>query len=266
MINLHKLYYKDYFNLAGEEFEYIFNEKAKGDPSLLQKRNNNSVDKPNDKLLKKGLLNAIPKNSLVNKEIKLKIAYPGLVTGIGISHEAKIEGEFKLGVHFDYTYGMPIVYGSSIKGVLRSYFDEFHKSNNIDNYDLIKDIFEGKERDLNAEKNLYNGKTAISSDKRLYKNKSIYNRDIFFDAVLTKADKDDHILASDSITPHDDNPLKNPIPLTFLKIASGCELEFRFRLVESLISIEKKLAIFKNIIQEVGVGAKTNVGYGQFID
>uniref|UniRef100_UPI0035A05199 type III-B CRISPR module RAMP protein Cmr6 n=1 Tax=Prevotella heparinolytica TaxID=28113 RepID=UPI0035A05199 len=99
--------------------------------------------------------------------------------------------------------------------------------------------------------------------------KSIYNRDIFFDAVIVRADKKGRILCSDSITPHGDNPLKNPTPLTFLKIAPGCTMEFRFKLVNSEIDGQKftaaqKKALFEEIIQTVGIGAKTNVGYGQF--
>jgi CRISPR-associated protein Cmr6 len=75
-------------------------------------------------------------------------------------------------------------------------------------------------------------------------------------------------LEDDSITPHGDNPLKNPLPITMLKIAPGCEIEFRFRLVDSVVDgkvfkKEDKLKLFENILKTVGVGAKTNVGYGQ---
>ena len=212
--------------------------------------------------------NPIPMLSLDKYQIfPLCISYPGLVTGVGVNHEAKIEGEFKLGVHFDYTYGMPVVYGSSVKGVLRNSFILKQEHGKILEYEpyflnkitgtqwgqkeieaLFNDIFEGE--DANGPK-------------------SIYNRDIFFDAVLVKADQKGRILCSDSITPHGDNPLKNPTPLTFLKIAPGCELEFRFKLVDSVIdgktfSAEQKKALFNEIIRTVGVGAKTNVGYGQF--
>lgn len=175
----------------------------------------------------------------------LDVSYPGLVTGVGIDHEAKISGEFKLGVHFDWTHGMPIVYGSSVKGVLRSYFKEFYNQTvgQPNAEDAFKDIFDGGE-------------------------KSIYDRDIFFDAVITHTDSKGRILCSDSITPHGDNPLKNPIPITFLKIAPGCTLEFRFKLVDTkigdkVLKKEDKIKLFKEILTTVGIGAKTNVGYGQ---
>lgn len=186
------------------------------------------------------------------QSFKLKICYPGLVTGVGINHETGIEGEYKLGMHFDHTTGMPIVYGSSVKGVIRTYFKEEYKPKNgepgID--ETFIDIFGSDEKH----------KSSYS--------KSIYERDIFFDAVIVKENGKGKILAPDSITPHKEGPLKNPTPITFIKIASGCELEFRFRLSSSIIkdkvlTPDRKLEIFKTILTTYGIGAKTNVGYGQ---
>lgn len=242
MKNLHKAYYRDYFDNI--DFGYLLG--SGHEPKIEIKERNRSFTSD-------GLLHEIARNPNVNKHFELKISYPGLVTGVGINHEAKIEGEFKLGVHFDYTYGMPVVYGSSVKGVLSFWFKEFFLERNPEDEkladNLLKDIFEGG-------------------------NKSIYNRDIFFDAVITKADSKGRILCSDSITPHGANPLKNPVPITFLKIAPGCTMEFRFKLVDSIIkdangieqkfTADQKKALFEEIIKTVGVGAKTNVGYGQF--
>ena len=237
MRNLHKAYYKDYFKNLN--FGYLLNNGE--EPKTEIKRRNEGLTAPN-------LLHKLPKISLANQVFELEVIYPGLVTGIGINHEAKIEGEFKLGVHFDWTYGMPVVYGSSVKGVLKAYFKEFYKPNENepgkeDVEKVVQDIFEGE-------------------------GKSIYNRDIFFDAVIVNADRKGRILCSDSITPHGDNPLKNPVPITFLKIAPGCKLEFRFKLVDTefdgkKLSANDKLNIFKEILTTVGIGAKTNVGYGQ---
>lgn len=235
-MNLHRYYYKEYFNRA--DFHPLLERKDATLSDISEK--NNFLCSPN-------LLCEITKNPIVNHVISLKIAYPGLVTGVGINHEANIKGEFKLGVHFDWTYGMPVVYGSSVKGVLRSYFKDFYspKEGQPSADDAIDDIFNG-------------GK------------KSIYDRDIFFDAVITKADSKGRILCSDSITPHNDDPLKNPIPITFLKIAPGCTMEFRFKLVDTKIGNkelkkEDKLNLFKEILTTIGIGAKTNVGYGQLL-
>lgn len=205
---------------------------------------------PTGELLKEAIIpNEMSPDDNDNR-FELEVSYPGLVTGIGIDHETKIEGEFKLGMHFDWTYGMPVIYGSTVKGVLRSYFKDFYtpQEGEPSTEEAIDDIFIGG-------------------------NKSIYKRDIFFDAVIVQPDKKGRILCSDSITPHGDNPLKNPTPLTFLKIAPGCKLEFRFKLVPSTIvkkdgtlkelTVERKKDIFTSILTTVGIGAKTNVGYGQ---
>ena len=143
----------------------------------------------------------IKKNSQVNAKFQLKIAYPGLVTGIGINHEAKIEGEFKLGVHFDYTWGMPVVYGSSVKGVLRSAFEDGY---------VDKELVESANNKWKEEERIADSMLIpkwIGNPENLKKmiddvfegkGKSIYNRDIFFDAVIVRADKKGRILCSDS--------------------------------------------------------------------
>ena len=264
--NLHQFYYKVYFK-----------DISWHDPktAAVQIKRNNKV------LTSTGLLQRMqfsdekqPRPYM--QSFNLELLYPGLVTGIGINHEAQIEGEFKLGVHFDWTYGMPVIYGSSVKGVLRSYFMDLYDGD-LDAGDLMMSIFSGVyNRDIDAEKKKYGndwGEVVKYPEKRIYKDHlSIYNRDIFFDAVIVEADNKGRILCSDSITPHGgethDNPLKNPVPITFLKIAPGCKLEFRFKLVDTkigdkVLKAEEKLKIFKEILTTVGIGAKTNVGYGQ---
>lgn len=237
--NISKLFFKDYFK---EENGFNFNHVLinNGTPDENTK---NEILRRNTEI--KGVeLKQIPALSIVNETLSFKIAYPGLITGIGLVHDSKkMDGAYNLGMHFDYTWGMPIVYGSSVKGVLRQYFKEFYEGN-LDVDELIEDIFEG-------------GK------------KSIYQRDLFFDAVITRTYDNRHLLADDSITPHGDNPLKEPTPITMLKIAPGCIIEFRFHLEDSKVKsgvLKKtdKRELFEKILKAVGVGAKTNVGYGQF--
>jgi len=262
--NLHQLYYKKYFD--GIDFRYLQNNDQKAPKEIVGK-----INRRNASLCASGLLAEMPPVECVEDTdcFSLEILYPGLVTGIGINHEAKIEGEFKLGVHFDWTHGMPVIYGSSVKGVLRAWFQEFYEGNR-DPFDYEMEIFEGKLRDTEAEKKKYgqNWEEKVKATKnRMYIPKSIYERDIFFDAVIKSPDKKGRILCSDSITPHGgenhDNPLKNPNPITFLKIAPGCKLQFRFKLVGSQEEKRLKRDLFKEILTTVGVGAKTNVGYGQ---
>lgn len=227
--NLHKAYYKDYF--SGLDFS----------PERINcTQNQKSISEANKKLTEHSKLEVIPAPVPGIMNFSCYVAYPGLITGTGISHETKITGEFKLGLHFDYTYGMPVIYGSSVKGVLRNYFKDEYKGNNAE--EVIADIFDGQ-RD---------GKPT-----------PIYDRDIFFDAVVIE-DNDGKLLETDAITPHSPNGLKNPIPITFLKIAPGCRIEFRFKLVDSILKAKEKLEIFKRIILSYGIGAKTNIGYGQF--
>ncbi|MCD7916332.1 MAG: hypothetical protein LUG96_14460 [Tannerellaceae bacterium] len=63
--------------------------------------------------------------------------------------------------------------------------------------------------------------------------------------------------------------MKNPNPIVFLKIPSGVKLEFHFDLKDYekkgkvLFSKEDKLELIKAILSDLGIGAKTNIGYGQ---
>lgn len=230
--NIGKLFYKDYYKKL--KYDYVFG-SGKADLGNINGR------------IKSSALVRI-ENPACQNVLSATVLYPGLVTGTGLVHDSKnIEGGYNLGMHFDYTWGMPVVYGSSVKGVLRQYFEEFcleevEKGREGDVRPLCKAIFEGGD-------------------------KSIYERDIFFDAVITEG-YNGRILEDDSITPHKDEPLKDPVPITMLKIVPGCKIEFRFRLHNSVINektytVDFKKNLFKKILGAVGVGAKTNVGYGQ---
>jgi len=222
-----------------------------------------------------------------SQSFMLETTYPGLLIGSGYAHEMGVTGELKLGFFFDHTTGMPIVPGSSVKGVLRSVFpsllkvdrnqhpikrnagnrlkyirelidnlsfdktfsEEIKKLKNADIEQLEQEIFEGQRKNENGE----------------YKPISIYERDIFFDAIIVKSNnRENKFLASDYITPHGNNPLKNPTPLQFLKILPQVVFRFQFDLKDGVISAKAKKAFFQKILEDQGIGAKTNVGYGQF--
>lgn len=244
MSNIGWLYYKEYYRDA--DFCSLL-KNPQGPITIAESKN---------EVILKSPLKKIP--SIGKQTLLAKVCYPGLITGVGIGHEAKLEGEFKLGMHFDYTYGMPVVYGSSVKGLLRSMF-RYH------------DYIQEKLAMLNAEnveiseleKNMFDG---IVEGKHL----GIYERDIFYDAVIVETNRNGRILEKDFLAPHGSNPLKNPQPLMFLKIASGVTVEFRFDLKDfgkaetnRSLSAAQKCELFKAIISDVGIGAKTNVGYGQ---
>jgi len=243
MKNLHKLFYKDYYN--GVTFKLNGANKVVTSGNLVDivKEGKSNV---NPQLYELGGLDSL-------ESIIFEVQYPGLVTGVGIQHNVGVKEEFMLGMHFNYTYGHPIVYGSSVKGVLKYYFKECYEGK--DSEDLINDIFEGK---------LYKTDTF----------KSIYDRDLFFDAIICEANADNNVIDSDAITPHGGpkhtNKFAEPTPIPFIKIASGVKLAFRFRLVDTedvngkiVFSKDCKRKLFIKILETFGVGAKTNVGYGQ---
>ena len=93
--------------------------------------------------------------------------------------------------------------------------------------------------------------------------------DVFLDAEIVKPNSQELIFGDDYITPHVDDkgkpaPLKNPTPLRFLKILPNVTFRFSFELESGpLISASQKLALFQQIIIDLGIGAKTNVGYGR---
>lgn len=249
-------YYREYFNtikLNSEGIVTNFSTFNKG---------------KNDKLNEEPLL---PHNEEVNiqgiKSFELKTCYPGLLCGVGYHHEInkpKDEGDkeddpevYNLGMYFDYTSGLPVIPGSSIKGMLRSAIEE---------WDFLADYKPKEEKTL----------PASLSDRDVLRKAiiravfegdglSIYDRDIFLDAIPIKVDN--KLFGEDYITPHS-KPLKNPNPIRFLRVNPGVTYQFRFILKDhgEKLTVDFKTKLFKAIICDFGLGAKTNVGYGQFID
>ncbi len=236
----------------------------------------------------------------INPPIQLATTYPGLFIGSGYTHETGSEGELKLGFFFDHTSGLPVLPGSSIKGVLRSVFPQFKTSGEnklsfsapeaesvvrnkctylaglfgIENspqliHRLELSIFEGVDI-LKTERGQI-GEDADSERKTQYRIPK--ERDIFLDAFVSDSyNPGNKILGTDALTPHGENPLKNPIPLPFLKVLPGVVFTFTFRLNDSPLSetvtvtADQKKQAFKALLLQFGVGAKTNVGYGQFLE
>lgn len=213
-------------------------------------------------------------------DFELKTTYPGLLCGVGYHHEIKKKegpkvsdreekresGDFyQLGMYFDHTSGLPVIPGSSIKGALRSA---------IKNWDFLAGKFFNTlscEEKKSAEERLQ--KEFINSVFE-GKDQSIYERDVFFDAVPIRIEQGGILFGDDYITPHK-HPLKNPTPIRFLRVNPGVTYRFRFILKDTkvlvggkeiLFSAEQKRDLFKEIILTFGLGAKTNVGYGQFCE
>lgn len=164
----------------------------------------------------------------------LTTIYPGLLVGSGYNHPKLKESneDFQLGFFFDHTTGLPIISGSSIKGLLKSVCEK---------QDFMLDVY-GKTVDLNI---FEDGKT------------------IFYDAfILSTENEQNKIFGSDYITSHFSNEengmFKEPNPVKFLKVLPDVTFKFQFKAPDEAIDI------FKKIILDFGLGAKTNVGYGKF--
>lgn len=250
--NIGRLFYKEYYDEVNfDKLLFGSNEEKKKEKDKSLEINKTIKNSPWVEI-KKPIAEIIPMEKAI-------VQYPGIVTGVGLDHDVAVTDGYKLGMHFDYTHGMPVVYGSSIKGVLKTYFrDFFLKEKDPDreaDVKLLSDlIFEGK-----------NPEYGKKEDEPKYI--PLYERDVFFDAVIADSYKG-RFLEDDYITPHTEGPLKDPKPIKMLKIAPGCEMEFRFKLNTREVNnrpytSDKILAVFKDILEAVGVGAKTNVGYGR---
>lgn len=250
--NIGRLFYKDYYKEVDFEKLLFGSKKEKKEEKDKSLEINKTIKNSPRVEIEKPIAEIIPMEKAI-------VQYPGIVTGVGLDHDVAVTDGYKLGMHFDYTYGMPVVYGSSIKGILKTYFEDFfmkrHPDREADVKPLSDLIFEGKNPKYKKG----------SHDEPKYI--PLYERDVFFDAVIEET-YNGKFLVDDSITPHTEGPLKNPVPIKMLKIASGCEIDFRFKLNTHRVNHEDYtsddiLTIFKDILETVGVGAKTNVGYGR---
>ena len=194
-----------------------------------------------------------------------KTIYPGLLLGLGYPHDpGGVPDAIQLGFSFDYVTGMPYIPGSTVKGVLRSAFRNYA--------DVIRDIASGSIKDVDLcklEEGIFGEWVKGSSEAPFLK-----SRDIFFDAVIVRGNDSGRIFAEEYITPHKNTNGKpeldifaEPNPIKLLKVLPGVYFEFRFLLRDSvmdeaLVKAQDKLDLFKDLIALLGVGAKTNVGFG----
>jgi CRISPR-associated protein Cmr6 len=268
---LYERYY--YYDLPGRKYFNLVDDKKKEDIAgpFFKKKNKALCD----------TVLQLPANAAPDMQhIILETIYPGLATGTGTTHETGALGEAKLGFYFDYTSGQPVIPGSSVKGALRSAFPQWSKHKNTGDeirkvktryiHGLVNNIPFKETKPCTAE--MIAAVTALEEElfegKRDGKRLSCYAQDIFFDAVIVKASTHattaNKFLGTDSITPHGGNPLENPIPIPFIKILPGVQFQFRFRLHNgAAMTAAQKKSLFTTLLTTHGIGAKTNVGYGQ---
>lgn len=292
--NIGWLYYRDYYQKLKEEL------LAKGRDNLEDLELD--LETKNERIFQQRLSADTSKLIDVkscNCSFTAKTRYPGLMVGTGTQHSIQNAEELKLGFAFDHTTGLPYIPASSVKGLVRSFFPSRLKQ-------AASKYEPGSPKEVALRKKavmleklitqflLPNAALAdkLSTDglKALElhifeginpqdgKPQSIYNRDIFFDAYPVgsfykgKAEREEgRFLGAGAITPHGRDPLKNPIPIRFLKILPEVVFKFQFQLHSvniNGVNITElhKYMLFQQIITRFGVGAKTNVGYGKMVE
>lgn len=267
-----KGYYEIKYNEKKDYLNVIVKEEKKEEKKEEGKENeekNKEIEPLLDNKINNKILSELKKlEEIFSKTdgFQLKTSYPGLLIGVGYSHNSLSEGEFQNGFYFDYTTGLPMVPGSSVKGVLRdafpnneilekTWFQDLIKNNKEDfeDYDKFQEKFynENNESDIMLKYRQYciqKSKIEYISDilgieykdyeKIKILESEIFERkgDIFFDAYPIFKESDS-ILADDYISKHinsieteEDDLLQNPNPIRFLKLSPDLEIKFNFKI------------------------------------
>lgn len=214
--------------------------------------------------LSEKLKSAEPGAGFKYKEFELYTSYPGLLLGTGYEHDISAKEGITCGFSFDYVTGLPVIPGSTLKGMLRSCFPEKGKADGQEKNNLIESVIKTVTNDDNFQSE------NISYEKLV---DDIFEEDgetdIFIGAYPIPG-RGQRILKKEYITPHK-NPIKNPIPIMLLKVRPNVKYRFMFMLKDSVrdsgdivLSADKKAELFRELILIEGIGAKTNVGFGRF--
>ncbi len=213
-----------------------------------------------------------------------------MIVGAGYPHQmGKMKGEIQNGFLFDYVTGMPYIPGSSLKGVIEDVFQralEGRKDEQEGYKQYISEALNNKIDDATIrqiwEKSFHGVKNENGDNTEF---EPVGERDIFFDAFIVGKDNNcNNIMGIDNITPHkfvkegekmeldfdlDHMPLFEPNPITILRIMPGVHFSIRMKLHDvkddegnTILTEGKKRKLYYKIIEDFGVGAKTNLGYG----
>ncbi|MDR3088458.1 MAG: type III-B CRISPR module RAMP protein Cmr6 [Desulfobulbaceae bacterium] len=204
----------------------------------------------------------------------MKTTYPGLLAGLGYAHESfqKVDRQIKLGFSLDFVTGLPIIPGSSVKGGLRSLF------RHEDAKTILPKLLQHWPKIATAD----GEKKVVAVDElaeKIFGEAEQEGQVVFFDAVPVRPGKNGKIFGLDTITPHlpgsqDGQDFKyrgltNPVPLKMLKVIANVTFFFRFRIGQEIrladgqaVAAKDILALFKELLEITGLGAKTNTGFG----
>ncbi|WP_251862255.1 type III-B CRISPR module RAMP protein Cmr6 [Clostridium sp. Marseille-Q2269] len=286
--NIGYLYYRKYFTDEYINKCKVENEEYEKEENPVIKINKEILNGSNIDVLKNNKFEFMKEiqDKLYTEKIYFKITYPGLIIGTGYSHILKEKEEFKLGLEFDYTTGLPVINGSSVKGVLRNVFynekddEKLIKEKKSYIEDTLKEVMKKENIEFNEEfhfeeltNNIFDGKFKENDEN--YICMPMNKRDIFLGATIDidatakqmENVKGKNLLGEDYITPHgkEKDKFKEPNPIKFLKVMPNVVWCFGFNLKKfnDEITSEVKKKLFKQILLDVGIGAKTNVGYGR---
>lgn len=185
--------------------------------------------------------------------------YPGLTIGLGIDHDLALPGVIKSGFSLDTITGLPYIPGSSLKGLFRSAFRFGQGQEDKKAYllGLIQEL-----------------KSDFREDDLSKLESSIFEHgDVFLGAFPKQPECENNqgaLLGMDYITPHGDpadkkSIFKEPNPIPILKVKPDVTFTFAFLLKDGGgLSAEQKCRLFELLLCDLGIGAKTNVGFGQF--
>lgn len=249
--NIGWLFYRDYYN-------GIENKSSSELKEHFHNKNERIVNSIYNSNINKKISNSLSSLS----SFELEVCPPGLLIGSGLLHGVPGEGDFQLGLQFDHSTGLPILPGSSIKGVLRSMFPMDEKDPKRDEKKAyIKSLLLQNLEEDDVEKlgnYLFNHEVCEETGVKF---------PVFMDAIIVKGNESNKILGSDYITPHKEE-FRDPVPIQFLKVLPGVKFKFFFSIPQNIEIGKLKLSqeiitnLFQSILKDVGIGAKTNVGYG----
>jgi CRISPR-associated protein Cmr6 len=257
-INFAYLFNLPAISIKGNEFKIRINEDIenfKWDKDFI-----NSIE-----IRKKQIIMQLQKEGYNLENLPLSISWR-LVIGLGASHPQ----ETSMTLH--HIYGIPYIPGSAIKGVTRHWavlkFAE--KKNKTEDMEFEKDIEKvsnalekGEDLELEVEKITFKDLIEIFGTQEKQ------GKVIFFDAYPFEEIR----LKIDVMNPHypkyylEGQPpadWQTPVPIKFLTVENT---KFQFYLAsKEQTLVEKARSLLLETIQNYGIGAKTSLGYGIFIN
>ena len=284
--NMHYYFYHDYYDFLDEVDE-------KGESKSLVHFLNENIpfEKKHEAITSycyKDISSNWIKNNFNENYVQVltgTVQYPGLLMGTGYTHALGAKGEIIIGFSFDYVTGLPYLPGSSLKGILK---DKFQYGEYI-----LENLKDTVEKNLIQKENMKNEEIDLIMNvliKSIFGDENIPGKDVFMDSYIQPKESK-NVLKIDYLAPHNQEmkseseekkKLFNVNVLTMLRVAPGAKINLNFILKDSVIepvkkengdvvlngfnfTKELKLELFKQILTDFGIGAKTNVGYGNLV-